>query len=220
LEQEVAEITLSAQRNITKAALDGQEKQREEIGKELHDNVNQVLATANLYLGCALTEDVPDRKLITQSIDSIRYCIEEVRKLSRSLVPPSLGEISLEEAVADLIGRIRFVKGEMVHLDIFGLTEETMSEGLKVSIYRIIQEQLNNIIKYAGASQVTIKIRQTHKYLNILIADDGVGFDVKQKRKGLGLQNIINRAELYNGSVTIDSSPRQGCSLLVFFKLV
>lgn len=99
LEQEIKNLRLLAQKNIMKATLDGQEKQREEIGKELHDNINQVLSTVHLLLSLLQTENPDKDEILFKSKKSVKYCIEEIRRLSHSLTPPSLNETSLEEAI-------------------------------------------------------------------------------------------------------------------------
>lgn len=219
LEREIEDLRLMAQKNIMKATLDGQEKQREEIGKELHDNINQVLATVRLLLSLLRSEDAAKADIISKSKESVNYCIEEIRRLSHSLTPPSLKEISLKESIECMIKKIPFVNGEQVKLQTTGLDENILSDGLKVTIYRIIQEQLNNILKYASASVIQIRLTQNHYNLTLLIEDNGQGFDVKAKRKGIGLANIMSRAELYNGQAVIESSPGAGCTVLVIFSI-
>lgn len=219
LEQEIKDLRLQAQKNIMKATLDGQERQREEIGKELHDNINQVLATVQLLLSLLRTEDAAKAEIISKSRESVNYCIDEIRRLSHSLIPPSLKEISLTESIECMINKVPFVKGEDVKLEITGLNERILGEGLKVTIYRIIQEQLNNIRKHASASVIRVRLTQNHYNLTLLIEDNGRGFDVKAKRKGIGLANITSRTELYNGQAIIESSPGAGCTVLVIFKI-
>ncbi len=219
LEREIEDLRLMAQKNIMKATLDGQEKQREEIGKELHDNINQVLATVRLLLSLLRSEDAAKADIISKSKESVNYCIEEIRRLSHSLTPPSLKEISLKESIECMIKKIPFVNGEQVKLQTTALDENILSDGLKVTIYRIIQEQLNNILKYASASVIQIRLTQNHYNLTLLIEDNGQGFDVKAKRKGIGLANIMSRAELYNGQAVIESSPGAGCTVLVIFSI-
>ena len=217
LEREIEDLRLMMQKNIMRATLDGQEKQREEIARELHDNINQILGTVVLFISMLRTEDAAKAEIIAKAKESAKFCIDEIRRLSHSLTPPSLKD-SLQESIERLIRLIPFVKGEYVDLEIVLRDESMLSEGLKVTIYRIIQEQLNNILKYASASFIQVRITQDHNHLSLLIEDNGQGFDVKAKRKGIGLANITNRAELYNGEAIIESSPGRGCRLLVNFK--
>jgi two-component system sensor histidine kinase UhpB len=86
-------------------------------------------------------------------------------------------------------------------------------------IYRIVQEQVNNIVKHARASQVHINITNDAKQISLLIADNGVGFDTKQKSKGIGLRNIENRVKFYKGNATIRSEREKGCILEVYIPM-
>ena len=90
---------------------------------------------------------------------------------------------------------------------------------MQLTIYRIVQEQLNNIVKYAKASHVHVSLLQEDNILNLTVSDNGVGFDPGTAAKGLGLRNIRNRAEAYKGTVTIQSSPGAGCRLQAKFPL-
>ena len=96
-----------------------------------------------------------------------------------------------------------------------GLHEASLNEEQKVTIYRIVQEQLNNVLKHAQASSVNIQLNTAGDHVNLLIEDNGKGFDTNAQRKGIGITNIISRAELFNGKVKIDSSPGNGCRLEV-----
>ncbi|MBS1655004.1 MAG: PAS domain S-box protein [Bacteroidetes bacterium] len=207
---------INHQKEITKAAINAQEKERKEIGSELHDNVNQLLVMAKLYLESGLT--TPDKKdeMLQKSIHIIETGIEEIRKLSRSLNPPSLGDISLKEAIESLIEDLP-LPNKTIQLKEYSIEEADIAEGLKVSIYRIIQEKLNNIVKHADATSVTISLKQNMHGIDIEIIDNGKGFDLTAKRKGIGITNIINRAETYDGEVIFDTAPGKGCRLLVHF---
>jgi len=98
-----------------------------------------------------------------------------------------------------------------------GLDETRLSDSLKLTIFRIVQEQLNNILKHAQARSILILLAQKDCLLELSIKDDGIGFDSSKKRNGVGLQNIISRAELYSGKVLINSEPGKGCELIVLF---
>src|SRR5262249_45385032 len=87
-------------------------------------------------------------------------------------------------------------------------------------IYRIVQEQLTNILKYADASKINITIKEHGKKVMLIISDNGKGFDPATKRRGIGFNNIINRADVFNGKVDIDSSPGNGCIVKVLFENV
>ena len=96
-------------------------------------------------------------------------------------------------------------------------SEKQSEDGLKLVIYRIIQEQLNNILKHAEASEVEIELKNEQVGVELFIKDNGKGFDTTKKSLGIGVTNIISRAELYKGTANFISQPGKGCSLIVSF---
>jgi len=204
------------QQEITEAVITAQENQLTFLCEELHDNINPLLATVKLYMDGALADEKTRVSLLQDSKGLINTAMEELRTLSRSLVAPSLGKIALTDALNDMVKTINRVNniGLFTNWEIEGVT---LSEKLKLTIYRIVQEQLNNIFKHAGASTVCISLEQNGASLQLVIKDDGVGFDINQKREGVGIQNIISRAGLCSGKVVVNSAPGSGCELSVHF---
>ena len=189
-----------------------------ELGQELHDNINQILATSKLYLDVAIEENEPRIELLSKSRKNISMAIEEIRKLSKELITPTLNDLGLIQSIRELIRSIQTVKKMKIRLHITGLEEHAMLPEQKITIYRIIQEQLNNILKHAQASSVLIELNRTtdkNGQIVLQVRDDGRGFDPRMRSKGVGLSNILSRAELYNGRVEIDSAPGRGCRLEV-----
>jgi signal transduction histidine kinase len=156
-----------------------------------------------------------EQGFIKAGMEIIMTAIDEVRKLSSSFVTPALNEVSLVDTIEYFAHSFK-LSDMAVDFDI-RVSEEEMSQGLKKNIYRIIQEQFNNIIKYSGATRVKISLVDSPGQLFLEIADNGKGFDPKEKGKGIGLSNIIYRAEAYNGKVQINSSPGHGCSIKIRF---
>jgi PAS domain S-box-containing protein len=219
LRYKLSEEKRKKQQQITAAVITAQENERSFLGEELHDNINPILATAKLYMECATSTDHKERwvELLKDSKGFITTAMEEIRLLSKSLIPPTLGEIGLIDAITDMIDSVEKVNNLKFISHWKGLNEAILSDKLKLTIFRIIQEQLNNIFKYAKAQTVTISLKQIDRRLELIVKDDGIGFDVSQKRNGVGIQNMISRTELFNGSVTINSGPGKGCELLVSF---
>ena len=210
----------NSEKQLIQATIDAQEKEREDIGRELHDNVNQILTTARLYLDCIDEIPLEQRHIIQRSSDSITSAIEEIRKLSKSLTQSFQKEVGLKLSIEDLAESIRRLEeGLRITLDFSLPSEELLDDKLKTAIFRILQELLNNVLKHAGASVVQVSIRQDPELLILQITDNGKGFDTSKKRKGIGLNNIISRTEVFNGQVTIDSSPGKGCRISVNFRL-
>ncbi|MGG9961351.1 PAS domain S-box protein [Ferruginibacter sp. SUN106] len=217
LENSLLEERKIRQKQITDAVITGQEKERVEIGQELHDNINQILATAKLYLECAQVQKKFSAKLIGESKMLTEKAMYEIRKLSNSLLPPSLEEIGLQEAINDLVQHIRSVNTLHIKNNWIEFDENSLNKKLKLTIFRIVQEQLNNIIKHAHATHAIINITQKEEQLCVCIEDDGIGFDTSKKRNGVGLKNIISRSEVNNGKVSILSKPGEGCIMTVCF---
>ncbi|MEO6948586.1 MAG: PAS domain S-box protein, partial [Ginsengibacter sp.] len=202
-------------RQVMKATLTGHEEEKNKLGRELHDNINQLLATVKIYLGIIKKEkDHIDMKLIEKAYDYVNDTIEEVRKLSHSLVI-SIEKKSLEDSLKGLIEDLNLTFGCELKL-IYKIRKSlTLDKEMVLMIYRIVQEQINNIRKYAHAKTVVIYLREKDQILDLTIIDDGVGFDPSKESNGIGLRNIQSRAEIYSGSTNILSSPGKGCELQV-----
>jgi two-component system sensor histidine kinase UhpB len=216
LEEELNEQRLSRQKQITEAVILAQEKERTEIGKELHDNVNQILGASNLYINTAMTDDDMRQELLERSTELVSSAINEIRKISKSLITPGLREIGLIDSIEDIIEDLRRTKEHLViNLDLQNISEEQIEDRRKLTLFRIVQEQLNNIVKHAQATRVWIRLSVEGDHIVLTVGDNGVGFDVSRHRKGVGITNIISRAELFNGKVEIQSMPGEGCVLSV-----
>jgi two-component system sensor histidine kinase UhpB len=215
LEKELALQQRLKQQQITEVVLTAQERERFELGQELHDNINQILATSKLYLDVAIEEREPRIELLAKSRNNISMAIEEIRRLSKELITPSLNDLGLVQSIKELIRSIQMVKKMKIRLTISGVDEDALLPEQKINVYRIIQEQLNNILKHAQASSVSIELNKQREQIRLCVEDDGKGFDPRMRRDGVGISNIMSRAELYNGRVEIDSSPGKGCRLEV-----
>jgi len=201
------------QQIITETAIQVQEREREEIGKELHDNINQILASTKLYLELAKGENkdlFPEA--IEKSYENINLAIAEIRQLSKQLVPPTLNT-PLRDSLAGLTEELAAITPIEIALNTCDFDETLLDETMKLTLYRIVQEQLNNILKYAAASRVIIALETAGGSVYMKIADNGVGFDLQKKAKGIGLRNIDSRVKFYKGTAAIHSMPGEGCSV-------
>jgi two-component system sensor histidine kinase NreB len=212
MEQEILNQKVQEQKKITRAVIKAQERERNYIGQELHDNVNQILAGAKMYLSMAGKNKPETKELIKYPIELIDSCINEIRMLSSRQVTP-LKDIHLMELLQSLLDDL---KNTTIKTSFFyKLSDQSIDDDLKLNIYRIIQEQANNIVKHADAANVIISVEADEKIINIIVMDDGKGFDVNQKRKGIGISNMINRIESFNGEMSIETSPGNGCKIKI-----
>ncbi|OQP43064.1 hypothetical protein A4H97_13040 [Niastella yeongjuensis] len=219
LQNQLVEKEIQRQQEVAKAVIDAQEKERAMLGRELHDNISQMLTTARLYLNCAKDTPALQDDMINRSRNTISEAIEEIRRLSKSMIETFNEAVGLEFSLNDLIDKIRLAQPFTISLYFAVPDEPLLDHKLKMTIFRIVQEQLNNTIKYASATEVQVAIVQKNRQLLITIADDGKGFNTNQKSKGIGITNIISRAELFNGRVKIESSPGKGCRMQVSFTI-
>ncbi|WP_127131614.1 PAS domain S-box protein [Pseudoflavitalea rhizosphaerae] len=217
LRHELMEEKIYRQKEIMKASIDAQEKEREEIGREMHDNVTQILTTARLCLSLAADDKEP-KVLINRSSDIIAAAIEEIRKLSRDLTQSYHRDVGLQLSLEDLTDSIRIASQLQVDFQFAINDEYQLDDKLKMTIFRITQEQLNNVLKHAKAGSVFVSVVQEGDTITLTVEDDGKGFSMQEKRNGIGLLNIINRADLFNGRVKIDSAPGTGCRMTITFK--
>ncbi len=216
LESKLVQDEVKQQKLLTRATLEGQEKERSEIGKELHDNIGQQLTTTKLYLDLAkTTADDETMELICLALKSISDVINDVRGISRALTPHTLGDLGLVESVTDLIETLHRTQSIHVKLNYSEFDEEIVDDNQKLMLFRIIQEQLNNVVKHAQASIVRIKLKNNSPLLTLEISDDGKGFDSMKIRRGLGLTNIRNRAELFGGKMDIITAEGSGCTIRI-----
>jgi two-component system sensor histidine kinase UhpB len=219
LQNELASQIIARQKMVTEATIMAQEKEREQIGRELHDNINQILTTTKMYLDMALSERDISEELMIKSHENISSAIEEIRILSKSLVPPSLGDIGLKEAITEMIDNLNISQKINIKLKVNGISKAIIPGNVQLMIFRIVQEQMSNIMKHSKATEAEIKLTASKNELQATITDNGIGFDPKKRMKGIGLMNITSRAEVHNGDVDIFSSPGKGCTIKISIPL-
>jgi PAS domain S-box-containing protein len=215
LEGKLMEERITRQREITGAVITAQETERAEIGKELHDNLNQLLAVAKLYIQMARKSATKHDAYLDRSCGLIVNVIEEVRRISKALVVPGMHEISVIDNIHNLVKDLSDVHPVEFSFHSDPALSELLDKKLQLTIFRIVQEQVSNILKHANASQAVIHLVLKGKIVDLLIIDDGVGADQNAKSSGVGIINIKSRAAISNGVVNIISAPGKGYKLHV-----
>lgn len=191
----------------TSALIEGQEKERERLARELHDGLGQMLTAIRLRIGL-LKEDNQSKKDIQQIIDDT---IKELRRISNNVMPAVLIDFGLEAGLKSLVD----YSSKLYHLPIelsyekYAYTQAPKNNfDITISLYRIAQESINNAVKYSNMTAITIEVYESEKEIDMLIKDNGVGFDVNQKSEGKGLGNMNERAKLIDGKFHIESTSR------------
>lgn len=216
LSQKLIDQEIQKQKQVTQATIDAQEKERREIGKELHDNINQHLNTTRLYLEVAKEKAGAEvLEMISLAHKNLAGIINEIRQLSQSLVPPTLGDLGLAESIQDLCDALRRAHKFSIEFNCRHFDEEEIPGNLRLSLFRIIQEQISNIIRHSAATHILIKLQSDAEHIFLTITDNGKGFDPRAAKEGLGLSNIRTRAALFNGRIELQTAPAEGCVLTV-----
>ena len=219
-ENEAIQRKIDNQKLIEKTTLIAEQKQKNEIGEELHDNVNQILATLKLYINVAINQKDRQTEMLEKSDEMIVFAIDEIRKLSRNLVSTSIKKECFQQTISELICSMQIALPFSIELIFDEAIEEHLSESLMLTFYRIIQEQLNNIIKYAKPTCVTIKFGMANDIINLSIKDDGVGFNKEITAQGIGLKNMSHRVEIEKGNFTVITSVGNGCEIKIDMPIV
>ncbi len=205
------------EKKIAQAVINAQERERLQVGMELHDNVQQIMAASLLNLDILKTyldNRQPAVEMINQLKTYSSEAIAELRRLSHQLAPSIDSMLSLREKIRALTENMNIAGQLRIRLEVDEFKME-LSNNIQIAIYRMVQEQLNNILKYAEASDVSIRIKKEKDFIVLTIEDDGKGFDLAQNKEGIGLENIRRRAHLLNGKSEIISAPGKGCKVIV-----
>ncbi|WP_018343306.1 sensor histidine kinase [Cytophaga aurantiaca] len=191
----------------TSALIEGQEKERERLARELHDGLGQMLTAIRLRIGL-LKEENQSKKDIQQIIDDT---IKELRRISNNVMPAVLIDFGLEAGLKSLVD----YSSKLYHLPIelnyekFSYSQPPKNNfDITISLYRIVQEAINNAVKYSNTTLITVEVLESEEQIDMLIKDNGVGFDVNKKSEGKGLGNMNERAKLIDGKFHIESSSR------------
>lgn len=191
----------------TSALIEGQEKERERLARELHDGLGQMLTAIRLRIGL-LKEDNQSKKDIQQIIDDT---IKELRRISNNVMPAVLIDFGLEAGLKSLVdysSKLYRLPVELIYSKFNYQDAPKNNFDITISLYRIAQEAINNAVKYSNMTAITIEVHESAQQIEMLIMDNGVGFDVNKKSEGKGLGNMNERAKLIDGKFHIESTSR------------
>ncbi|AXG72165.1 signal transduction histidine-protein kinase/phosphatase DegS [Kordia sp. SMS9] len=202
-EQELASID---------AMIAGQEKERQRIAEDLHDDLGGLMATINLHIENVSSGNNPNALDKTKVLLNEAY--EKIRNISHVRNAGVMANKGLLVAVKNMAQKVN--DSNKIHIEVidFGLNER-LENSLELSLFRIIQELITNIIKHAEASKATIQLTQHNYSLNIIVEDNGKGFNLQKKSQGIGLHNIKQRIEHLKGEIKIDSTHMKGATIIV-----
>ncbi len=209
------------QNELFNAIVTTQDQERKRIAQDIHDSLGSVLSAAKLKLS-SLEESKkllsPDQlEKYQTSLDLLDEASTELRNISHNIMPATLSKLGLEAALQSLIDKIGAHSKMQISFTAHAF-KGRIEETTEMSIYRIILELLNNIVKHAAAEKVSIQIIKYPAYINLMIEDNGRGFNYHnalEEKKGIGLGNILSRVEYLNGTFEIDSVTGKGTTVII-----
>lgn len=198
--------------SLLSAMIDGQEKERARIARDLHDGLGGLLSGTKIMLSGDNTsfENKEQQTLINNIMDRIDQAVDELRRIARNMMPEILLKYGLAEALKEYCQSLKR-SGINITFQSYNY-EDQLTKNKQVVIYRIAQELVNNAIKYAEANHILIELRQKETEISLLVEDDGKGFNIDKtdKSKGSGLNNVEARTVFLNGQIQIDSQQEIG----------
>ena len=206
--------------DIYETRLKDEEEQRDTISSDLHDGVGQMLAYLNVYFNLLKEKKKIEIYDIEKAQVTLRKIIDEIRRISRNLAPPAIKQLGFKEAVMELINSYAIILKPIFHLKMYkGKDPDQFLYEHKILIFRIIQELSSNTFRYAKSDNVYIYIDIVQNELKLRYSDDGIGFDTKKSRKGIGFKSMLSRIEFYGGMININSQPQMGMTAEVILPL-
>jgi signal transduction histidine kinase len=195
-------------------------QERNRIARDIHDSLGHSLSILNLHLEAALklwkTEPEEATEFLTEAKSLGSRALDDVRQSVFALRSDPLEGQSLEEAIASLTGN--FFRSTSIQPNINIDLSHSIPPEVKIVVYRIVQEALTNIYKYAGTTEVDIQVK-TKNDLQLMISDNGRGFDLTQNTSGFGLQGMCERTQALGGQFEVVTSPGCGCKIIANFPL-
>jgi len=205
-------------RKLAQRSVRTQVGHRRQIARELHDGINQLMVSAKFRIELAINKI---RKEDSSSVDDLEkatkvmnQAIQEVRRISHDLRPSILDDLGLTPALRNLLDEFHQRTDIKVKLHL-GLPPERLAEDIEITLYRVVQEALTNIEKYAGATEIDLRIWSRGKALWLDLYDNGEGFNLKKGHPGIGLRNMRERVELLSGQFKLDSAPGKGTRIRI-----
>ncbi len=188
-------------RENQQSMIDGEEKERARLSKEIHDGLGPMLTSLKLKIQ-ALTLENTHKKHLLKILDET---IKETRQMANNLMPSVLQDFGAAEAIENLAEQLRLSTSLRIRYSKDTQESPRISKEINITLYRIAQEVLNNAIKHANASEIRLSLTEFEEHVSLFIADNGSGFDQRDVFSGNGLRNMRERVKLVDGTMTIHS---------------
>lgn len=209
-----------AEKTRFRDVMETEEKERARIAQELHDGLGQLLSTARLHVaGLEDSVSTEDKPGVERSLKIIDDACVEVRSISHNMMPNALIRLGLIPAITEVVNNVNAARG--IKIDFTNNIDTSLGRSLDITIYRVVQEILNNMIRHAKASHISMSIERNKDNLEIRMEDNGIGFDTDslKESKGMGWKNIFSRVSMLDGNIKLESEPEKGTVVHINLKL-
>jgi len=219
-QQRINELETERQLTATEAVLKGEEQERTRLARDLHDGLGGMLSGIKYSLNTMKGNLImtPDNaQAFERSIDMLDSSIKEMRRVAHNMMPEALVKFGLDTALKDFCNDINRSGALQVNYQSIGMDRAEVDQSTAITIYRIVQELLNNVMRHAAAKNAIVQVSKTNTVVSVTVEDDGKGFDttVLNGAKGIGWQNIQSRVEYLKGKLDVRSMAGKGTSVMV-----
>jgi signal transduction histidine kinase len=219
-QQRITELETQQQLTATEAVLKGEEQERTRLAKDLHDGLGGMLSGIKYSLNTMKGSMImtPDNvQAFERSMDMLDSSIKEMRRVAHNMMPEALVKFGLDTALKDFCNDVDQSGALKVNYQSIGLDNVVIEQTTAITIYRIVQELLNNTMKHASATSAIVQVSKTDGLLSVTVEDDGKGFDtsILKHERGIGWSNIQNRVEFLKGKLDVNSQKEKGTSVLI-----
>ncbi|MEO6328854.1 MAG: PAS domain-containing protein [Ginsengibacter sp.] len=216
LQLQVQNLKIQHRRAMVKAIINSEENERKDISEELHENINQVLATVNLKIANVKHSIKGDEeKGLNEVQELLHYSIKEIRSIARRLSPLTLEALGLQTSLEELSDILKTKKGIDYSISVDEDVSKKTDSSIMRLLYRIAQLQIINIEKHSDAKNICIKIIPFREHISMTIYDDGTGINLKSLKYGRGFSFIEERVEAFEGSFTLKSAEGENGFILI-----
>lgn len=219
-QQRITELETQQQLTATEAVLKGEEQERTRLAKDLHDGLGGMLSGIKYSLNTMkgnLIMTTDNAQVFERSMDMLDSSIKEMRRVAHNMMPEALVKFGLDTALKDFCNDINKTGALEVSYQSIGIEDAAIEQTTAITIYRIVQELINNTMKHAAAKHAIVQVAKSDHQLTVTVEDDGKGFDtaIIKGTGGIGWANIQHRVEFLKGKLDVNSEPGKGTSVLI-----
>jgi two-component system NarL family sensor kinase len=223
-QQRISELETEKQLTATEAVLKGEEQERTRLAKDLHDGLGGMLSGIKYSMNSMkenLIMTADNTQAFERSMDMLDSSIREMRRVAHNMMPEALVKFGLDTALKDFCNDINQSGALKVNYQGIGLEHASIDQTTAITIYRIVQELINNTLKHAAAETAIVQVTKTDQQLTVTVEDDGKGFDtaVVTRPNGIGWSNIRSRVDFLKGKLDVQSDAGKGTSVMIEFAI-